>query len=278
MPPPPPPPPSNPRKSLSLRERMTLQRSSRSHASVCIPDAQQAGQCQAAPLTTAPTANPQPQTEHLLPSAQEDLLTSGLSGHDCPPIHEQGNGLHSTVGMAACRPEDCERVAVVQLHDGLLGSEGSDDDMTQEDLPIGQATACVKLPDATETPQPLHPCFSPQQSKCKLPAQPDVGIRPSQAEREEAPQLDQHTVEGGSADDDELCWEQALEAEMQGMSGRGDEHVSGRQCSDAEVMQLDVESADDLLDVLADAADTSPAGYRIPHSLSQMCALHLRTV
>lgn len=261
-----PPLPSNPKKSLSLRERMTLQRSSRSLASVCSPDEQHAGQCQAAPQTTAPTTNPQPQTGHLLPSAKADLLTSGPSSHDFPSMHELGNEVHSTVGTAACRPsdsEDCDRLAVVQLHDGLPGSEGSGDDMTQQDLPIGQAAAYVKLPDPTETPQPLHPCFSPQQSKCEPPAQPEVVIRQSPPEREDSAQLDQHAVEGGAAEDDEACWEQALEAEMQGMSGRAEEHVSGRRCSDAEVMQL--ESADDLLDVLADAAaDTSPVRCRIP--------------
>lgn len=263
-----PPPPSNPKKSLSLRERMTLHRSSRSHASVCSPDAQHAGQRQAAPQRNTPTTIPQPQTEHLLPSAKEDLLTSGPSSHDFPPIHELGIEVHSTVGMAACRPsdsEDYEGPAVVQLHDGLLGSEDSGDDMTQEDLPIGQVAACVELPDATETPQPLHPCFSPQQSKSEPQARSEVDIRQPQAKHEEAPQLDRHAVEGGAAEDDEACWEQALEAEMQGMSGGADEHVSGRRCSDAEVMQLDVESADDLLNVLADAAaDTSPVRCRIP--------------
>ena len=251
-----PPPPSNPKKSLSLRERMTLQKAPRPHAPVCNPDAQHIGQCQAAPQENTPTPNPQPQKEELPPSAVGN--PPGPSGHGCPPTQEAGNQVQGAVKLAATRPgepKDCERPAVLQSHDGLPGDEGSDDDMTQEDMPVEPVAACVELPDLGATSQPLH-----QQSKSTQQTQSELGIMGPQARREETGQGHQHTDEGNCADeDDEARWEQALEAEMQGFPDRAEEHVSRQGCSDAEVIQLDVESADDLLDVLADAAaETSP--------------------
>ena len=210
-------------------------------------------------------------TEHLPPSALVSPPSAGPNGRTCPPIYEVTNQVNSPVGAAACRrgeSEDDERPAVVQSHNGLPSDEGSDDDMTQEDMPIEPVPAFVELPDLGETPPPVLQQPSSQQSKNLKQAQSEVGSRQPLPGHDESAELHQHAVEGASADaddddnddEDEAHWEQALEAEMQSLSNTADEHVLGRQCSDAEVIQLDVESADDLLDVLADAAaDTPPA-------------------
>ena len=207
-------------------------------------------------------------TEHLPPSALDSPPSAGPNGHNCPPTHEVTNQVHSPVGAAACRrgaSEDDERPAVVQPHNGLPSDEGSDDDMTQEDMPTEPVPACAELPDLGETLQPVHQQPSPQQSKSLQHAQRELGTRQPLLGHDESAELHQHAVEGASADDDdeddnEARWEQALEAEMQSLTNKADEHVLGQQCSDAEVIQLDVESTDDLLDVLADAAaDTPPA-------------------
>lgn len=258
-------PPSNPKKSLSLRERMTLHKPSRPHASVCNADAQRTAQCQAALQANTPITNSQPRREQLPPSATDNSSTSAdPGGHSCPSTHEAGNQAQGAAKPATSKLgqlEDYERPDVVQAHDALPGDEGSDDDMTQEDMPIDPAPARVELPHLGETLQSLHQQPSPQQSKSLQQAQSESGSRQPQVRHEESAQIHQHSVEGDCADeDDEARWEQALEAEMQGLSDRADEQLSRRRCGDAEVMQLDVESADDLLDVLADAAaETSPA-------------------
>ena len=257
-----PPPPCSSKKLPSLHERMSLQKPSQPHASVYGPDAQHTRQCQAAPQENTPTTHAQQHTEQLPPSALDDPPTSaGASGHVCASTHEADNQVQSTVKSAATRPgepEDCKKPAVVQPHHGVPGNEESDDDLTQEDMPM---ETVPELPDLGETPQPLHQQPSPQQSKSLKQSQSELGTKQALSAHDESAELHQHAVEGACADDDdEACWEQALEAEMQGLTDRADDRVSGQQCSDAGVTQLDVESADDLLDVLADAAaQTLPA-------------------
>ena len=217
--------------------------------------------------------------------------SAGPGDHAFPPTHEAGNQAEGALQSATTRPgqpEECGRPDVVQAHDALPGDGGSDDDMTQEDMPTEPVPAHVELPDLGETSQPLHQQPSSQQSKSFQQAPSESGSRQPQAtpgdprqpqaRREGSAKLHQHAVEGDCADeDDEARWEQALEAEMQGLSNRADEHVSGRGCSDADVMQLDVESADDLLDVLADAAaETSPARYTTDVALFGELSCHGR--
>ena len=272
-----PPPPSNLKKPLSLRERMTLQKPSRPHAPVCNPDAQHIGLCQAAPQTDSRGTISQPQTEQLPRSAISNPPTSaGSGGHGCPPPYEAGIQVQGMVKSAATRPgqpKDFKRPAVVQSLDGLPGNEGTDDDMTQEDMPIEPMAACVELPSLGAA-VPQQP--SPQQSKSTQQAQSESGLRQPQARREGSAELNEDTVEGDCADDDdEARWEQALEAEMQGLPDRAEENVSRQGCRDAEVIQLDVESADDLLDVLADAAaETSPSRYTNHAALSGSLNCH----
>ena len=244
------PPARNPKKSVSLLERMMLQKPSWPHASVCSPDAQPTGQCQAAPQTNTSTTDP------LLSSALENPPPSaGPSGQYCPPLDEACGQVHSAVRAAACRPVEAgksETSEAMQSHDGL---SGSDDDMTQEDMPT--EAACLELPDLGEVTQHLHQQPSPKQSMDVQQAQSEVATRQPHARHEESAQPHQQAIGGGSAED-KVCWEQALEAEMQSLSDNADDDALGQPNSDPNVIQLDVGSADDLLDVLADAAAEMP--------------------
>lgn len=254
-----PPPASKPKKSLSLRERMNLQKPSRPHAQVGSPEGQYTASPSPAPqnntLITDPLTEQLPGPAHL----EESSTSASAEGHGRDS--ETGGRERSAVMSATCRPEDAaegSNAAAVHLHNGFPCGEDSDTDMTQEDLPTHQEPACLEPSEWGIVPQPLHQQPSPQQSKGKQPAQCELANNPLTGQAE----LLLQSMEGGSADDD-ACWEQALEAEMHNLSGDASDPKSRQPCTDAEVIQLDMESADDMLDVLADAAAAMPlARYR----------------
>lgn len=270
-----PPPASKPRKSLSLRECMILHKPCQPHTLVGSPEVQHTGCLPAAPQNSTSTADLP--TEQLSCSAlgQDPYRPADSRGPSRNTLDGTGGRAHSTVLSASCRPGedgDCKSSAAVQLHDGCSGGEGSDTDMTQEDMPRDREVACAKLPDMGTVPQP--PCQQPEPPQSKGIPRTGCELGPSPLARHA--ELHQHPVDAAPMEadpaDDEACWEQALEAEMQGLSGNTGGHMSGGQpCSKAEVIQLDVESADDMLDVLADAAAATPlARYRT--RLGAMCS------
>lgn len=256
-----PPPASKPRKSLSLRERMPLHKPSQTHILVGSPEAQHTSCLPADPQSSTPTADLP--TEQLPCSALKDPpRPAGSQGHSHDTLDGAGGWAHSAVMSASWRPGeggDCKSSAAVQLRDGFSGGEGSNTDMTPDDMPTDGEVARMELSDMGTVPQPPYQQPDPPQSKGIQRTGCELGPSPL-ARRVE---LYQDPVDAAPMDadlaDEEACWEQALEAEMQGLSGDGDGHMSGGQrCTEAEVIQLDVESADDMLDLLADAAAATP--------------------
>ena len=256
-----PPPASKPKKSLSLRERMTLHKPSRPHASVCKPQAQNTGCLPAAPRNnTATTHSP---TDHLpCPVLEEPPRSASPRNHSRATLDEMCGWEHSAVASPPCRPGepgDCTNSAAARSHDGFPGNEGSDTDMTQEDMPTDYAAASLERPDVGTVFQPLHQQPDPPRSKGTQQAGSGLGSIPMgrHADLRQDP-MAADPIDGDTADD-EARWEQALEAEMQGLADDAGDHMSeGQLCIEAEVVQLDGESADDMLDVLADAAAATP--------------------
>ena len=171
-------------------------------------------------------------------------------------------------GARCMQPRDCHRQGEAHSHDGGDGGEGSDPDMTQEDLPIAQAdlpiaqeAACLDVDNlAAASPHTLQELPAYQQHDHASPPLTEQHHQQPHQHQQQYQQHHQHVDDmHGSDEEEEARWEQALEAGLQSAETEADNPASSRQGDSADVIQLDTESADDLLDVLADAAAAMPA-------------------
>lgn len=268
------------RKSLSLRDRMNQRNSSHAHAPSCCPEAQHAGRCQAGPQTAcSPSA---PEQGQPLPAVQLLASPSTAPTHnvEAPDQEKQTadeqdrrvNGLVESADCMSERSEKCARSGAVSLQNKPNSGEDSDTDLTQEDLPIAHEATCFKQEDSVSNAQDVQQQLGSLQDDSMQQAQPGPHSsgrlrqlpeaqqqQPQQLARPQQSSGDDHVSDGNNHDDDDqACWEEALEAGMLSPTEEADRHLK-RPCTESEVIQLEAESADDLLDVLADAAASTPA-------------------
>ena len=264
------------RKALSLRDRMNLCDSSRPGATSCSPDAQHAGLCPAGPqIASSPFAfeeaeQPLPAVPLLASASNASNHGAGGLDHEKETADEQDR---SGVGAASCMPEragQCASSGAVHIQHEANGNEGIDTDMTQEDLRTAHETASLEHGHLAGAAQDLQQQAGWLQDDSVQQAQPGPHSsgQPRQTPMAHQQQLQQQQQQSGDAnvddnggDDDEACWEEALEAGLLSPAeDSGQQH--NQPCTESEVIQLDTESADDLLDVLADAAASTPtAGH-----------------
>jgi len=277
----PPPIADRPRKSLSLRERMTMHLPHSSppqplHLTSHESAAQPLGQTQTALPASSPDAGP------VLASARA-ACNHGRHQQSFPSCstaeHSNGPASHSTTAAA-------ERSACAgSVSDACLASgDASDEDLTQEDPPA------LPLPSKSqeEHDSPLQSNIQQEGLSAGQLHDRHVDRRPHMAEQEPDQQIgsisriahdhlyrqqQQHQERLCMPDDKEREQEQAGASackEQQGMS-----KVQHPDKAESQVINLEDESADDLLDALADAAaevpeaadDATDEGYELPDML-----------
>ena len=272
----PPPVADRPRKSLSLRERMTMHLPHGSspqplHLSSHESAAQPLGQTLAALPASSPDAGP------ALASAKaacdhgrhQQTLPSSLAAKD-------SNGAASRSATAAA--ERSARAGSVS--DACLARrDDSDEDLTQEDLPLPSNSQ-------EEHDSPLQGTIQHEEPAGQL-HDKLVDRRPHMAAQEPDPQIgsvsriahdhlyrqQQQQERSPMQDGQEECCRQEQEAASACKAQQGTSKVQHPDKAEPHVINLEDESADDLLDALADAAAEVPAaadddatdeGYELP--------------
>ena len=228
---------TNPRKSLSLRERMSLhlQPQSSPNAAHLLTSQQHSAQHSghAPPPSSPVTSLPPAPAKEADDSGSSHQQTSMLGFIAEQPL----KGGHASAEAAAEREVTDSRACGTGSACQASG-EDSDTDMTQEDLPL--------LPE---------PCDKEQGAE--VVHQQDMQLQGSVHRHPDRPQLHR----GGAQE--QQCWQQEEEVMPVSTADPDQSRSSCPRCSESQVIHLEDESADDLLDVLAEAAAEAPAAAQV---------------
>ena len=231
---------TNPRKSLSLRERMSLHLLPQSSPNATHlltsqqHSAQHSGHPQAAPHPSSPVTYLPPAPAKEADDRGGCYQQTSMSGF---AAEQPLKGSHALAEAAAEREVTDSRACGTASACQASG-EDSDTDMTQEDLPL--------LPE---------PCDGEQGTEAVH--QQDMQLQGSVYRHPDRPQLHR----GGAQE--QQCWQQEEEAMPVSRADPDQSRSSCPRCSESQVIHLEDESADDLLDVLAEAAAEAPAAAQV---------------